>query len=148
MFGLSARSFDPNGMRYITIMFDERPKIFGLDKVDFTKPYFIVEGAIDSMFLSNAIAMAGADANTSDLEHIENAIFVHDAEPRNAEICKRMERLLRNGHKVCIWPNSVPAKDINDMYLLGMQDIEKVIMENAVSGLSGQLRLQTWKKCG
>lgn len=148
MFGLSARSFDPNGMRYITIMFDERPKIFGLDKVDFNKQYFIVEGAIDSMFLSNAIAMAGADANTSSLEHIENAIFVHDAEPRNAEICKRMEKLLRAGNKVCIWPSTVPAKDINDMYLLGMHDVEKVIVDNAFSGLTGQLRLQTWKKCG
>ena len=34
VFGVSARGFDPNGIRYITIMFDERPKIFGLDTVD------------------------------------------------------------------------------------------------------------------
>ena len=30
-YGVSARGFDPNGIRYITIMFEERPKIFGLD---------------------------------------------------------------------------------------------------------------------
>ena len=27
IFGVSARGFDPNGVRYITIMFDDRPKI-------------------------------------------------------------------------------------------------------------------------
>ena len=47
-FGVSARGFDPKGIRYITIMFEERPKIFGLDKVNFNEPYYIVEGAIDS----------------------------------------------------------------------------------------------------
>lgn len=145
-FGVSARGFDPNGLRYITIMFREVPKIFGLEKVNFDKPYLVVEGAIDSLFLNNAVAMAGADGNVSGLKNIENATFVFDAEPRNLEITKRMEKLLRKGYKVCIWPHNVPAKDINEMWLKGKRDIEKTIKENAFSGLEGQLRLTAWRK--
>ena len=145
-FGVSARGFDPNGLRYITIMFKEVPKIFGLDKVNFDKPYVVAEGAIDSLFLNNAIAMAGADGNVSGLKNLENATFVFDAEPRNLEIIKRMEKLMRKGCKVCIWPHNVPGKDINEMWLNGKRDIEKTIKENTFSGLEGQLRLASWRK--
>lgn len=146
VFGVSARGFDPNGLRYITIMFEERQKIFGLDKVDFSKRYFVVEGAIDSMFLSNAVAMAGADGNFSGLKNLENAIFVFDAEPRNKEIHKQMEKIIRAGHSICIWPTHVPAKDINEMFLSGMKDIEKTIIENTYKGLEASLRLASWRR--
>lgn len=146
MFGVSARGFDPKGIRYITIMFDERPKIFGLDKVDFNKTYFVVEGALDSMFLSNAVAMAGAEGSTAALQNTENAIFVFDAEPRNREIHKRMEKIVRNGHKICIWPSDVPAKDINEMVLAGLDNIEKVILNNTFKGLEANLKLMSWRK--
>jgi transcription elongation factor Elf1 len=145
-FGVSARGFDPNGLRYITIMFEEVPKIFGLDKVNFDKPYLVVEGALDTLFLNNAVAMAGADGNVNGLKNLENAIFVFDAESRNAEIVKRMEKLLRKGHKVCIWPHNVPGKDINEMWLKGKRDIEQTIKENTFNGLEGQLRLAGWRK--
>jgi hypothetical protein len=146
VFGVSARGFDPKGIRYITIMFKDVPKVFGLDTVNFEKTYFVVEGAIDSLFLSNAVAMAGADGNTSSLKRVENAIFCFDAEPRNKEIHKRMERLIKAGHRVCIWPSSVPGKDINEMVLNGMDDVEDVIRKNTYKGLEASLRLTTWRK--
>lgn len=146
MFGVSARGFDPNGIRYITIMFEERPKIFGLDKVDFDKTYFVVEGALDSMFLSNAVAMAGAEGNTSSLENIQNAIFVFDAEPRNKEIHKRMQKIIREGHRICIWPSDVPAKDINEMVLAGINNVEEIICANTYKGLQATLKLTEWRK--
>ena len=144
VFGVSARGFNPEGIRYITIMFDERPKIFGLDKVNFNEPYYIVEGAIDSFFLSNAIAMNGAEGNGNAAN--ERAIYVFDAEPRNKEIHKRMEKVIKNGHKICIWPNDVPGKDINEMYLNGMTDVEKVIEDNTYQGLQAELKLASWRK--
>lgn len=148
VFGLSARGFKPNGLRYITIMFEERPKVFGLDKVDFNKRYFVVEGAIDSMFLSNAVAMAGADGNVSGLKNPENAIFVFDSEPRNKEIHKRMEKIIRDGYSICIWPSNLPGKDINEMILNGIEDVEKVILSNTYKGLEANLKLMSWKKVG
>lgn len=147
LFGVSARSFDPNGLRYISIMFDQNmPKIFGLNKIDFSKRYFVCEGAIDSLFLPNAVAMAGADGNLSGFEHLENAIFVFDNEPRNSEIHKRMEKLIRSGLKICIWPSNIKQKDINEMHLAGMTDIDKIIEKNTYSGLEATLALASWRK--
>jgi transcription elongation factor Elf1 len=147
-FGVSARGFDPNGLRYISIMFQDVPKIFGLDKVDFNKKYMIVEGALDSLFLSNSIAMAGADGNTTGLHNIENATFVFDAESRNLEITKRIEKLITKGYNVCIWPHGLPGKDINEMVIAGMSpaNIEKLITENTFRGLEAQLKLAARRK--
>lgn len=144
-FGVSARGFNPDGIRYITIMFEERQKIFGLDKVNFNHPYYIVEGAIDSFFLENAISMNGAEGTTHDIQQIENGIFVFDAEPRNKEIHKRMEKVIKNGHKICIWPHDVPGKDINEMFLSGINP-EKLIEENTYQGLQAELKFATWRK--
>jgi len=144
-FGVSARGFNPDGIRYITIMFDERQKIFGLDKVNFDHPYYIVEGALDSMFLENAISMNGAEGTTHGIPNIENGIFVFDAEPRNKEIHKRMEKVIKAGHKICIWPNDVPAKDINDMHLCGVNP-EKIIEECTYQGLQAELKFSAWRR--
>lgn len=143
VFGVSARGFNPKGIRYITIMFDERPKIFGLDKVNLEHPYYIVEGALDSMFLENAISMNGAEGNGNSAN--ENAIYVFDAEPRNKEIHKRMEKVIKNGYKICIWPSDVPGKDINDMHLAGI-NVEKLIEDNTYQGLQAQLKFTAWRK--
>lgn len=142
-FGVSARGFDPNGIRYITIMFEERPKIFGLDKVDFNQPYHIVEGAIDSFFLENAISMNGAEGNGNSAS--DNAVYVFDAEPRNKEIHGRMEKVIKNGFKICIWPSDVPGKDINEMFLAGVNP-ERIIEENTYQGLVAELKFAAWRK--
>lgn len=145
-FGVSGRGFDPNGLRYITIMFEDRPKIFGLDKVDFDKPYKIVEGAIDSLFVDNAVAMAGADGNVSGLKNLDNATFVFDNEPRNKEIHDRMSKIIRGGYSICIWPSNISQKDINDMYLHGITNIDDIITQNTYRGLEANLKLATWRK--
>lgn len=147
VFGVSARGFNPTGLRYITIMFDDsKPKIFGLDTVDFSKPYRIVEGALDSLFVENSIAMAGADGNTNGLSNLENAVFVFDNEKRNKEIHKQIEKLITKGNKICIWPSSIEQKDINDMYLSGIRDIKNIIDKNTYSGLEASLKFMSWRK--
>ena len=150
LFGFNARSFRDDELRYITIMIDENmPKVFGLDDVDFTKTYYVAEGPIDSLFLSNAVAMAGADGNASGLENTENAVFIFDNEPRNKEIVARMEKCLDKGYKVCIWPKNVLQKDINDVILSGVTQasLELIIDNNTFSGLEGKLQLTYWRKC-
>lgn len=150
VFGYQGRAFDKKSIRYLTIMLDESmPKIFGLNTVDFRKKYYVVEGPIDSLFLDNAVAMAGADGSGNGLENIENAIFVFDNEPRNAEIVKRMEKCLDKGYKICIWPKNIIDKDINDMILSGIKavDLHLMIDVNTYSGLEGKLQLSYWRKC-
>ena len=147
MYGVSARGFDPKGVRYITIMFDDRPKLFGLDTVDFSRQYYVVEGAIDSFFIKNSIAMAGADGNISALKNAkENAVFVFDSEPRNKQIHRLMEKAIDAGYKICIWPSNVPGKDINEMYLNGLTNVESVIKENVYKGLEAKLKFMGWRK--
>tara|TARA_A100001015_G_scaffold17285_2_gene20133 strand:- start:1705 stop:2718 length:1014 start_codon:yes stop_codon:yes gene_type:complete len=146
-FGVSARGFDPDGLRYITIMFEEVPKIFGLDTVNFQEKYYVVEGALDSMFLSNAVAMAGADGNTNALDHVGNAVFVFDAEPRNKEIHKRMEKIIDAGHQIIIWPNDIEGKDINEMVLSGkISCVESLMRTITYKGLEAKLKFQQWRR--
>jgi transcription elongation factor Elf1 len=150
LFGFQGRAFDEYSLRYITIMIDdEMPKIFGLDTVDFERKYYVVEGPIDSLFLDNAVAMAGADGSGSGLSHIENAVMVFDNEPRNKQICDRMENCLEQGYKVCIWPTNVIDNDINDAILKNKTsaDIQLIIDQNTYSGLQGKLKLSYWRKC-
>lgn len=150
VFGFQGRAFDKTSLRYITIMLNEdKPKIFGLDQVDFTKQYYVVEGPIDSLFLSNAVAMAGADGNAHGMENLSNAVFVFDNESRNKEIVNRMEKIVERGYKVCVWPSKLIEKDINDMVMSGMTTaaIELIINNNTVEGLQGKLAISTWKKC-
>lgn len=151
MFGFQGRSFDPKEkLRYITIMLDDDfPKIFGIDKIDFESKYYIVEGPIDSLFLHNCVAMAGSDGNTLGVENPDNGVFVFDNEPRNTQIVDKMDKCLKRGHKVCIWPSNIVANDINDMVLSGFKaaEIQLIIDQNTYQGLQGTLELSHWRKC-
>jgi transcription elongation factor Elf1 len=149
LFGYTGRAFDKKSLRYLTIMIDENmPKMFGLNTVDFERRYYVVEGGLDSLFIDNAVAMAGADGNVGGLENVENAVFIFDNEPRNKEIVSRMEKCLDRGYKVCIWPDHVLDKDINDMILSGINNanIQLLIDQNTFKGLEGKLRLSYWRK--
>ena len=152
LFGFAGRSFDPKAtLRYITIMIDEdMPKVFGLEQVDFSKKYYVTEGQFDSMFLSNAVAMAGADGNAHGLQDTDNAVFVFDNEPRNKEIVARMKKIIDKGYQIVILSEKLSShgKDINDMVLSGLKpvDIEMILENNTFSGLEAKLALTIWKR--
>lgn len=146
VFGFQGRAFDKSELRYITIMLDEsRDKIFGLNDLTPTKKYTIVEGPIDSLFLDNCIAMAGASFN--DLPNKENATVVYDNEPRNKQIVDNMSKSVSAGMNVCFWPNT-PGKDINEMIMNGMKsaDIQLIIDNNTFRGLEAEMKLSVWRK--
>lgn len=151
LFGFQGRSFRKNDpLRYITIMIDEnKPKIFGLDEVDFERPYFIFEGPIDSLFIKNSIAMAGSDGDFTSMQNLGNSTLVFDNEPRNKEIVAKMEKYILKGLKVCIWDEAIKSKDINDIVLnegLSPHDIKILIENRTFSGLRAQLELAKWRK--
>ena len=134
-FGFQGRSLDSGDqMRYITIMLDEnRSKVFGLNKVDFNKTIYITEGPFDSLYIDNAIAMAGADIDW-DLLKGKEAVFVFDNESRNAQIVDRMTKVIDKGYEIVIWPNKISDKDLNDMFLSG-HDVQSLVEFNTYSGL-------------
>ena len=145
-FGFQGRSLNPDDkLRYITIMLDEsRIKVFGLNRVDFDKTVYITEGPIDSLYIDNAIAMAGADVDWSLLSNKE-AVFVFDNEKRNKEIVTRMEKAIDKGYEIVIWPENLQEKDLNDMYIAG-HDVQSLVEFNTYSGLQAQIKLSEWKK--
>lgn len=145
VFGFQGRSFGKVEPRYLTIMIDEKPKVYGLDRVDFSKKNYILEGPIDSMFLPNAIAMAGSDLNTQEFD-FSNSVFIFDNEPRSDVIVKKIEQVLSQGHDVFVWPKNIEYKDINDCVLAGIA-IEDIISTRTFSGLAGQMALNEWKRC-
>mgnify|MGYP001032225729 FL=1 len=151
VFGFQGRALDDSSLRYITIMLDESmPKLFGLNDVDFDDTYYVVEGPIDSLFIDNCIAMAGADGNASGLKNAENAVFIFDNEPRNKQIVERMEKCIEDGYKVFIWPDYIVDKDVNDVVLsLGItsKELKSMIDKHTYSGLSGKLQISYWRKC-
>ena len=123
---------------------DEAPKLFGLDKIDDTKPIYITEGPFDSTFLENSVAMCGSDLDIRSFGW-SSYIWVFDNEPRNREIVKRISNTIDKGEQVIIWPKQVVEKDINDMALAG-HDIMSILESNTYSGLKAKVKFNTWKK--
>jgi len=136
-------------IRYITIVIDETiPKVYGLDTVNFNIPVRVFEGPIDSMFISNSISTAGGDLGSIKGFDRESLIIVYDNEPRSIETIKKLDKTINQGYKVCIWPNNIQQKDVNDMILAGYSatEIEGIIDKNTYSNLTAKLMLSKWRK--
>ena len=145
LFGFQGRALGPSKVKYITIMLDDDiPKVYGLDKMDKSKTVYVVEGPFDSTFVDNAIAMCGADVSLDSLG-IEDLVYVYDNEPRNKEICQRIEKVIKQGKKLVIFPDKISQKDINDMVLAG-HDVESILKSNTYSTLKAQIKFNEWKK--
>ncbi len=122
--GVQGRALGPNSVKYITVMFDDdAPKIYGLDKIRTGTPVFVVEGPFDS----------------------SNPVYVYDNEPRNPQICKRIQSAITTQQAVVIWPDHIQEKDINDMFLAG-HDVQDLVESNVYSGLRAKLKFNTWKR--
>ncbi len=145
-FGFQGRSLNPKDkMRYITVMLDEnKPKIFGLDKIDETKPIYITEGPFDSTLLENSVAMAGSDIDPRTFGW-SDYIWVYDNEPRNREIVNRISKSIDRGDKVVIWPNHIQQKDVNDM-TLARHDVNSLVQLNTYKNIEAQIKFTEWKK--
>ena len=145
VFGYQGRSLSNDGLRYITILLDEeRPKIFGMNRIDYDKTIFITEGPFDSLLLENSVAMAGADISLHGILG-NDIVFIYDNEPRNKQITSRIERHISKGESVVIWPKNIKEKDINDMFLSG-HCVQNMVESSTYKGLSAKLKFNEWKK--
>lgn len=137
--------------KYIAIRLDEKTeKVFGMDRVDYSKRVYVVEGPIDSIFLPNSVAVGGASFDIPFTQSIKsNVTLVMDNEPRNKEIVKQISKYIDEGYAVCLWPDSIIQKDINEMILAGMSinRIIECINTNTFQGIEARLKFSQWKKC-
>ena len=137
-------------LRYITFVLPGCPKLWGLNHVDLLKPFYVLEGPIDAMFLENALATCGGKI-TSELlkvggpDLIENCVIVYDNEPRNVDVVKSVWKAVRGNYKVVIWPSSVHYKDINEMHNAGFL-MEKTLALNTFQGIRAEVEFRRWNK--
>jgi len=137
--------------RYITIKADKSIDRlwYGLWRCDPSKRVYVVEGPLDSLFIPNTVAMVGASALNEIHPRLENSdlVFVLDNEPRNEQIVKFNQKLIEQGRKICIWPNHITHKDINDMiYTMSADEIKEIINENTFMGIEAKFRLSKWSR--
>ena len=123
---------------------DNAPKIYGLDDIKTAETVYVTEGPFDSTFISNSIAMCGADGDVKKWG-ITNPVWIYDNEPRNRQIVERLATTINRGDRVVIFPKNILEKDINDMYLSG-QNVQRVVESNIYQGLEAKLKLQDWKR--
>jgi len=148
VFAFQGRAFGKEQPKYLTIKLDEnKQKVYGLDTVNLQEHITIVEGPIDSMFLNNCLAAAGADL-TLRVEP-DNVTYIFDNEPRNKEIIKRMYDVVEKDYNLVVWPDDMRHKDINDMILSGMSkaEVQTIISNNTFAQLEALTKLSYFKKC-
>ena len=147
IFAFQGRAFGKEPQKYITIILDkEHPKIFGIDRVDTSRSFYIVEGPIDSLFIENCVAVAQSDLRLP--QYKDKAVLVPDNEPRNRQVCKQIEQCIQDGYSVVLWPQGTEEKDINDMILSGKtsREIQDIIHSNTHKGLQAQTVFNSWKR--
>ena len=146
LIGFQGRAIEKKSVpKYLTVMInDNAPKIYGLDKIDNKQSVYVTEGPFDSTFISNSIAMCGADADVRKWG-VNDPVWIYDNEPRNNEIVKRISTTIDRGERVVIWPNNIHEKDINDM-VLGGHNIMSVLESNTHTGLQAKIKFNNWKK--
>jgi transcription elongation factor Elf1 len=149
-FAFQGRAYGDEQPKYYTIKVDEtEEKIYGLDRVDYSKRIYVVEGPIDSLFLPNAVAVSGASFDTPTIRQLlTNATIVMDNEPRNKDIVKQLAKYIDLGYNVCMFPDTIQEKDINDMVLAGRSpdEILETINTNTFSGIEAKLKFADWRK--
>ena len=148
VFAFQGRAFGKEQPKYLTIKLDEnKQKVYGLETVNLQEHVTIVEGPIDSMFLNNCLAAAGADL-TLRIEP-DNITYIFDNEPRNKEIIKRMYDVVEKDYNLVVWPDDMRNKDINDMILSGMSkaEVQTIISNNTFAQLEALTKLSYFKKC-
>lgn len=147
---IAARAFGNEQPKYYSLKIDaDAPKVYGLERYDFAKKGYVVEGPLDSLFLPNALAVAGSTLDTDVIWSMKSMVtLIPDNEPRNKEIVKQIKKYVDRGYRVCFWPSG-EGKDINDMILSGW-DVAKlidVIEENSYTGLEAEAKFSEWRKC-
>ena len=144
LFAYQGRAFGNEQPKYLTIKLEEKDRIFGLDRINKIKNVYVVEGPLDSLFVDNCIAVAGAAVPSMDCDYT----IIFDNEPRNKELLKQIEKEIEKGSKVVLWPDHINHKDINDMIIAGYskEQVQETIRNNTFSGAEAKLRFAEWRK--
>jgi hypothetical protein len=143
-------------LRYVTIRTNSNQNklIYGLDRIDFKRTIYLVEGPIDSLFIDNCVASGDANLALTAKELIKkgidkkNIILLPDREPRNREIVNLINTFIQEDFNVCLLPNTLTGKDINEHIINGYScvELQKLISNHTFNGLRLRMEFSQWKK--
>lgn len=140
---LQGRSIDPNNkIRYMTVKRNkEAIKIFGLDRLSKDHKVYVLEGPIDSLFITNAIATA--DANL--LQYKNGDVYIPDNQYKNKDIYRVAKSIIVDAKKeIVIFPKWFAYKDINEFVIqekLSQTQLMEYIQSRTFSGQKALLEL-------
>ena len=150
LIAFQGRALDDISIRYITVKIKDEQKIFGANTIDITKKIKVTEGPLDSLFLDNCVATADSDlASVANIFDKANLILIPDLQPRNKDLLKIIEtKFIDKGFSVCLLPETLPGKDINDFIMNGLtkEDLNDIILSHTYSGLRAKMEFINWKK--
>ena len=147
---IAGRALTDTKIRYVTVKILDEKKVFGLHRLRKQEKVYVTEGQFDSLFLPNCVASGDSNlGGVAELLSDCNTVLVYDNEPRNKDIVKQIGKSIEAGYTVCLFPEGMNGKDINEMVLNGFtfDKIKSIIDENTVSGLSAKLKFTNWKRC-
>jgi hypothetical protein len=151
LFGMIGRKIgkDDNRPKYMTWLFDKTiPSLWGMGKVDFSKPIIVFEGIIDAMFINNSVAALSSGlmekAESAELDK-GTTILVYDNDYDNPEIVRQIRKAIWRGWKIGCWVNKGDGKDINELVMKYGKVPEGII--EVKLGLQAILWLEQWKEC-
>lgn len=146
---LQCRFFDEN-FRYMTFQIeDEGKKIWGLDRVDWSKRVYVCEGPFDAMFLDNCVAVAGAGI-MSEIEFFQSKAkagltLIFDKDYRtNFEVHRFMCQAVEKGHSLVLFDKEFKGKDMNDQiqkHFWTREYLKTYVDAHTYKGLSAKLEL-------
>lgn len=111
-------------IRYMTLEIQGGEKIWGMDKVDWNKKVYMVEGPFDAMFVDNCIAAAGGSLNAS-LKYVMNkakagVVLIFDRDyTTNNDVFRNLRDAVESNVPVVLFDAKFKAKDINEAITLG-----------------------------
>lgn len=147
---IAGRALSDTKIRYVTVKVKDEKKLFGLHRLQKKDKVYVLEGQFDSFFVSNSIASGDSNlCSVAGIFHDVEIVLVYDNEPRNKDIVKQVEKAIDQGYNVCLFPDSVKGKDVNDMIQNGLtsDEIKAIIDNNTFNGLAAKLRFTHWKRC-
>lgn len=145
-------------IRYMTLQVTEDEnihKIFGLERavISEDKVLSVTEGAFDSLFVKNCIAISGITDWHSLKEYqplVKSVRFIIDNDfTKNKQVRKNLVQIINSGFEVVITPKSyIRYKDVNDLYLSGKFQsggkLNDFLDENTFKGQEAILKLSSF----
>ena len=147
---VAGRALSDTKIRYVTVKITDEKKLFGLHRLRKSERIYVLEGQFDSYFVKNSVA--SGDSNLGGVAAIFpelDFVLVYDNEPRNKDIVKQIEKSIEKGYNVCLFPDTMKGKDVNEMIQNGFtsEEIKTIIDSSTYSGLTAKLKFIHWKRC-